>query len=288
MPARGPRSFRSGPRHLPRPARHRGSWPASRVGDVGTESARGRTWWRNPTQPRKRVAEVIVALDYASADEALAMVEQLAQPATFYKVGLELYTRGGPSFVESLAALGKRVFLDLKLHDIPNTVAGAVRSGSELGVDLLTVHTAGGPAMLEAAAAASGPDTRILGVTLLTSLTPAELEVVWGREIGSIRDEVGRLTDLAVACKLDGVVASALEASWIRNRVARDFLVVTPGIRPVGADQGDQRRVATPADAVSAGADYLVVGRPVTRADDPVAGLAALLAELTEGQPSEA
>lgn len=226
------------------------------------------------------MADVIVALDYPSADEALAMVEQLGQPATFYKVGLELYTRGGPSVVESLAALGKRVFLDLKLHDIPNTVAGAVRSASELGVDLLTVHTAGGPAMLEAAAEASGPDMRILGVTLLTSLTPTDLEVVWGREIRSIREEVGRLTDLAVACELDGVVASALEVSWIRNRVEQDFLVVTPGIRPTGADRGDQRRVATPADAVSAGSDYLVVGRPVTQADDPVAALAALLAEL--------
>ena len=226
------------------------------------------------------MADVIVALDYPSADEALAMVEQLGQPATFYKVGLELYTRGGPSVVESLAALGKRVFLDLKLHDIPNTVAGAVRSASELGVDLLTVHTAGGPAMLEAAAEASGPDMRILGVTLLTSLTSTDLEVVWGREIRSIREEVGRLTDLAVACELDGVVASALEVSWIRNRVEQDFLVVTPGIRPTGADRGDQRRVATPADAVSAGSDYLVVGRPVTQADDPVAALAALLAEL--------
>ncbi|MCH7530767.1 MAG: orotidine-5'-phosphate decarboxylase [Gemmatimonadetes bacterium] len=231
-------------------------------------------------QPRECVADVIVALDYPSAEEALAMVEQLGQPATFYKVGLELYTRGGPSVVESLAALGKRVFLDLKLHDIPNTVAGAVRSASELGVDLLTVHTAGGPAMLEAAAEASGPDMRILGVTLLTSLTSTDLEVVWGREIRSIREEVGRLTDLAVACELDGVVASALEVSWIRNRVEQDFLVVTPGIRPTGADRGDQRRVATPADAVSAGSDYLVVGRPVTQADDPVAALAALLAEL--------
>lgn len=226
------------------------------------------------------MADVIVALDYPSADEALAMVEQLGQPATFYKVGLELYTRGGPSVVESLAALGKRVFLDLKLHDIPNTVAGAVRSASELGVDLLTVHTAGGPAMLEAAAEASGPDMRILGVTLLTSLTPTDLEVVWGREIRSIREEVGRLTDLAVACELDGVVASALEVSWIRNRVEQDFLMVTPAIRPTGANRGDQRRVATPADAVSAGSDYLVVGRPVTQADDPVAALAALLAEL--------
>ena len=234
------------------------------------------------------MAEVIVALDYASADEALAMVEQLAQPATFYKVGLELYTRGGPSFVESLAALGKRVFLDLKLHDIPHTVEGAVRSASELGVDLLTVHTAGGSAMLEAAAGASGPDMRILGVTLLTSLTPTELEVVWGREIGSIREEVGRLTDLAVGCELDGVVASAVEAAWIRNRVEQDFLVVTPGIRPAGVDRGDQRRVATPADAVAAGADYLVVGRPVTQADDPVAALEALLAEMTEERPGDA
>jgi len=234
------------------------------------------------------VADVIVALDYPSADEALAMVEQLGERATFYKVGLELYTHGGPRFVESLAARGKRVFLDLKLHDIPNTVAGAVRSASALGVDLLTVHTAGGPAMLEAAAEASGPETRILGVTLLTSLTPDELEVVWGREIRSIREEVGRLTDLAVASRLDGVVASALEASWIRKRVESDFLVVTPGIRPAGTERGDQRRVATPADAVSAGSDYLVVGRPITTADDPVAALAALLAELGKERSSEA
>jgi orotidine-5'-phosphate decarboxylase len=229
------------------------------------------------------MAEVIVALDYPSTDEALALVEQLGEPATFYKVGLELYTSCGPSFVESLAGLGKRVFLDLKLHDIPNTVERAVRSAAELGADLLTVHTAGGSAMLEAAAEASGPDMRILGVTLLTSLTPTELEVVWGREIRSIREEVGRLTDLAVACGLDGVVASALEASWVRNRVEQDFLLVTPGVRPAGGDVGDQKRVATPAEAVSAGSDYLVIGRPITQADDPSVAFAALLAELTEG-----
>jgi len=230
------------------------------------------------------MAEVIVALDYPSGDEALALVEQLGPPATFYKVGLELYTRCGPSFVESLTALGKRVFLDLKLHDIPNTVAGAARSAAELSVEFLTVHIAGGGSMLEAAAEASGPDTHILGVTLLTSLTPAELEVVWGREIRSIREEVGRLTDLAVECGLDGVVASALEASWIRNRVEQDFLVVTPGVRSAGGDVGDQKRVATPAEAVSAGSDYLVVGRPITQADDPAAAFTALLAELTEDQ----
>ncbi len=234
------------------------------------------------------MAEVIVALDYLSADEALSLVERLGPSATFYKVGPELYTRCGPSCVESLAALGKRVFLDLKLHDIPNTVAGAVRSAAELGVDLLTVHIAGGPAMLEAAAQASGPDTRVVGLTLLTSLTPTELEVVWGREIRSIREEVGRLTDLAVECALDGVVASALEASWIRKRVAQDFLVVTPGVRSAGVDRGDQKRVATPAEAVSAGSDYLVVGRPITLADDPAAAFAALLTELTQAGPSEA
>ncbi len=233
------------------------------------------------------MAEVIVALDYPSAEEALSMVERLGPSATFYKVGLELYSRSGPGVVESLTAMGKRVFLDLKLHDIPNTVAGAMRSAADLGVDLITVHTAGGSAMLEAAAGASGSHTRVLGLTVLTSLTPAELEVVWGREIRSIQQEVGRLTDLAVECGLDGVVASALEATWIRNRVDRDFLVVTPGIRPSGTDPGDQRRVATPADAVAAGSDYLVVGRTITQAADPHAALEGLLAEMSEPPFSE-
>jgi orotidine-5'-phosphate decarboxylase len=233
------------------------------------------------------VAEVIVALDYPSAEEALSMVERLGPSATFYKVGLELYTRSGPGVVESLTAMGKRVFLDLKLHDIPNTVVGAMRSAADLGVDLITVHTAGGSAMLEAAAGASGSHTRVLGLTVLTSLTPAELEVVWGREIRSIQQEVGRLTDLAVECGLDGVVASALEATWIRNRVDRDFLLVTPGIRPSGNDPGDQRRVATPADAVAAGSDYLVVGRTITQAADPHAALEGLLAEMSEPPFSE-
>lgn len=233
------------------------------------------------------MAEVIVALDYPSAEEALSMVERLGPSATFYKVGLELYSRSGPGVVESLTAMGKRVFLDLKLHDIPNTVVGAMRSAADLGVDLITVHTAGGSAMLEAAAGASGSHTRVLGLTVLTSLTPAELEVVWGREIRSIQQEVGRLTDLAVECGLDGVVASALEATWIRNRVDRDFLVVTPGIRPSGTDPGDQRRVATPADAVAAGSDYLVVGRTITQAADPHAALEGLLAEMSEPPFSE-
>jgi len=226
------------------------------------------------------MARLILPLDFPSADEAFAMVDRLGDRADFFKVGLELYTRSGPSVVEELKRRGKDVFLDLKLHDIPNTVAGGVRAAADLGVDLLTVHTAGGEAMLKAGAEAASGDMRLLGVTILTSMSPATLEGVWGREIRSIRDEVGRLTDLAREAGMHGVVASPLEASWIRGRVPRGFLVVTPGIRPAGADRGDQSRVATPADAVAAGADYLVVGRPITRADDPESALAAVLEEI--------
>ena len=225
------------------------------------------------------MGQVIVALDMASADDALAMVERLGDLGDFYKVGLELYARAGPAVVEELISREKRVFLDLKLHDIPNTVAGAVRASCDLGVDLLTVHGAGGPTMLQAARSAVSGRLRLLAVTVLTSLTPDEISTVWGREIGSVRDEVGRLATLARDAGMHGVVASALEASWIRGRVGERFLIVTPGIRPAGTDRGDQSRVATPADAVRAGADYLVVGRAVTTADDPVAALAAVLDE---------
>jgi orotidine-5'-phosphate decarboxylase len=226
------------------------------------------------------VAEVIVPLDFASADEAFAMVDVLGDAGSFYKVGLELYTRVGPAVVTELTDRGKKVFLDLKLHDIPNTVAGGVRAASELGVELLTVHAAGGSAMLDAARDAAAGRTRLLGVTILTSLSASEIESVWGREIRSIREEVGRLAEMASESKLDGVVASALEASWLRGRVADEFLIVTPGIRPSGADRGDQSRVATPADAVLAGSDYLVIGRPITQADDPAAALNAILEEI--------
>ena len=226
------------------------------------------------------MGQVIVALAMASAGEALAMVDRLGDLGDFYKVGLELYTRAGPAVVEELIARERRVFLDLKLHDIPNTVAGAVRASCDLGVDLLTVHGAGGPTMLEAARSAASDRLRLLAVTVLTSLTPDEMSMVGGREIGSVRDEVGRLAELARDAGMHGVVASALEASWIRGRVGERFLIVTPGIRPAGTDRGDQTRVATPADAVRAGADYLVVGRAVTKADDPVAALAAVLDEV--------
>lgn len=226
------------------------------------------------------MAEVIVALDTPTAGDARRMVRELGDAAGFYKVGLELFTAAGPDVVSELVNGGKRVFLDLKLHDIPNTVAGAVRAASERGVELLTVHTAGGSAMLSAARDAAAARVRLLGVTVLTSLGGEDLQTVWGRPVESVPDEVGRLAELAVHTGLDGVVASAAEAQRIRRVSPAGFLVVVPGIRPGGVDRGDQKRVATPAQAVAAGADYLVVGRAVTAAEDPEAALRAILEEV--------
>ncbi len=226
------------------------------------------------------MSEIIIALDYATQKSALELVDHLGPAGTFYKVGLELFTRAGPAVVEELSARGKRVFLDLKLHDIPTTVAGAVRGAAALGVELLTVHGSGGRRMLEAARDAADGRLSILAVTILTSLSPADMEAVWGHEIVSIRDEVARLADLASDVGVNGVVASVLEASWLRRAVPPEFLVVTPGIRPAGGDRADQKRVATPADAVKAGADYMVIGRSITRAADPQAALEAILAEI--------
>jgi orotidine-5'-phosphate decarboxylase len=212
------------------------------------------------------MAEVIIALDVPGADEARALLGRIGDLGDFYKVGLELYTRAGPDFVQELHRAGKRVFLDLKLHDIPNTVASAVRAAADLDVDLLTIHAAGGPAMLQAAAdAASGTGLRLLAVTVLTSLDADALSEVWGRPAPDVSAEVRRLT---------GMVRD------VRTDHGRDFLVVTPGIRPTGTDVGDQRRVATPAEAARAGADYLVLGRAVTRAEKPGAALASVLAEV--------
>ncbi len=226
------------------------------------------------------MAEIIVALDTPTAADARRIVERLGDDADFYKVGLELFTAAGPDVVSELVGQGKRVFLDLKLHDIPNTVAGAVRVSSDLGAELLTVHTAGGPAMLAAARDAAGGRIRLLGVTVLTSLGAEDLQAVWGRPVDSVADEVGRLADLASASGLDGVVASAAEAQRIRRASPDAFLVVVPGIRPGGVDRGDQKRVATPTQAVRAGADYLVVGRAVTAAEDPEAALRDILEEV--------
>lgn len=230
---------------------------------------------------------VIIPLDVPSADDAFVLVDRLGDEADFYKVGFELYTRGGPGVVRELVARGKRVFLDLKLHDIPNTVAHAVEAASDLGAELLTLHASGGPRMMEAAVAARSGDLKLLAVTVLTSLTPSEMAAVWNREIRSVRDDVGRLALMAKEAGVDGIVASALEASWIRQQVGPGFLIVTPGIRPAGADRNDQNRVATPGEAVRNGANYLVIGRPITEAADPSAAFSAVLREIQE-EESEA
>jgi orotidine-5'-phosphate decarboxylase len=226
------------------------------------------------------MTDVIVALDYASRRDALALVDVLGGSVGFYKVGLELYTGEGPDIVRELRARGKRVFLDLKLHDIPNTVAGAVRAAAELDVDLLTIHTNGGVEMMRAAAGAAENRLALLGVTLLTSLSPSEVEAVWGRAISSTREEVVRLATLARDSGLPGIVASPQEAEAVRRRLGPDLVIVTPGIRLPGGDAHDQSRIATPGEAARAGATYLVLGRAVTAAGDPVAAMASVRAEL--------
>jgi orotidine-5'-phosphate decarboxylase len=234
--------------------------------------------------PVKPGCAPIVALDVASADTALHIVDVLGDAASFYKVGLELYTRAGPAVVHELRSRRKRVFLDLKLHDIPNTVSGAVAAACELGVDLLTVHVAGGPAMLAAARDAGKGPTKLLGVTVLTSMLAEEVTVAWGRPVVDVAAEVVRLTELVKRSGLDGVVASGSDVAALRARFGPDLLLVIPGIRLAGTDRGDQRRVATPAEAARAGADYLVVGRAVTKADDPRAALAAVLADIARAE----
>ncbi len=224
---------------------------------------------------------VIVALDYASDAPALALADRLAPGLCRLKVGKELFTRCGPGLVEALQARGYEVFLDLKFHDIPNTVAGAVRAAAELGVWMVNVHAGGGRRMMEAAVSAlAGFERRplLIGVTVLTSLSDADLaELGYGESAGQ---RVMRLAALAADSGLDGVVCSALEAAGLRAARGPGFCLVTPGIRLAGDDPGDQRRVVSPAEAVALGSDYLVVGRPVTAAPDPLAALQRIHAEL--------
>ena len=218
---------------------------------------------------RADMAKVIIALDVPTLDEALGLVDSLGEETDFYKVGLELFTREGPSVVRALTGRGKRIFLDLKLHDIPNTVARAVGRARDLEVDLLTLHATGGRRMMEAAAEVAGDDLRLLGVTVLTSMSESDVEDSWGRAVDSLEEEVVRLARLAKESGVGGVVASVRETAPIKEALGSDLVVVTPGIRLAGDDAHDQARVSTPAEAVAAGADYLVIGRSVTRAPDP-------------------
>lgn len=223
----------------------------------------------------------IIALDVPDGRAALALMERVGPDADFVKVGLQLFTAEGPPLVRELRARGLRVFLDLKLHDIPNTVAQAVKSAAALDVQLLTIHAAGGAAMLTAAAlAAEGTGTRLLAVTVLTSLTEAELAEAWGRDALSAEAEVERLAGLAQRCGVHGVVASVHEVAAARRGGGQGLAVLTPGIRLAGDDAGDQARVATPAEAARQGSDYIVLGRAVTAADDPRGALERVLADL--------
>jgi len=220
-------------------------------------------------------------LDVSTATAARKIVAAVGDSALAYKVGMQLYTAEGPSIVRELVASGHRVFLDLKYHDIPNTVAAAVREAAHLGVNMLTVHASGGGKMLRAAveaAQSAKPDLLVLGVTVLTSFDDAELGKIGLR--GGVLDQVLRLAALALSNGCKGVVASALEAAALRQEFGRDFVIVTPGVRLAGSGPHDQARVVTPAEAINAGASHIVVGRPITEASDPTAEARAILGQM--------
>ena len=224
---------------------------------------------------------LIVALDVPSAGAARELAAQLRGTCRWVKVGLELYLAAGAAIVEELTAQGFSVFLDLKFHDIPNTVAGAVRSAASMGASLLTIHAAGGPAMLRAAAeaaAATKKAPQLLAVTVLTSMDREQLSAI-GIE-SSPADQVLRLARMAIASEIRGLVCSPEEVELLRRELGVEPQLVVPGIRPAGTAVGDQKRIATPADAIRAGASQLVVGRPITQAADPTKAAQAILDEI--------
>jgi len=227
---------------------------------------------------------ICVALDFPTREETLAMARRLGSRVGWLKVGLEAFAAEGPSLVREVAGSGARVFLDLKFHDIPATVAGAVASAARSGAAMVNVHASGGRAMLEAAreaATRAGLERlRLIAVTLLTSLDAEALRELPLSPADAPHEIARRLAVLAKSCGLDGVVCSATDLSEIRRACGADFLTVVPGIRPAGAGVQDQKRVATPAAAIEAGADILVIGRPITAAKDPVEALEAIVAQI--------
>jgi orotidine-5'-phosphate decarboxylase len=237
-------------------------------------------------EARKRL---IVALDVQDAGSAIQLVDQLEDSCSWFKVGLELFSAAGPSVVEQIIARGHSVFLDLKFHDIPNTVAGAVRSAAALGVRMLTVHAAGGPAMLSAARAAldgiSIPP-ELLAVTVLTSMDQAQLAATGVRQ--SPAEQVVLLARTGIDAGLRGFVCSPQEVATLRALTGPQGVLVIPGIRPAGAAVGDQKRIASPAEALRLGASFLVVGRPITQAPDPAEAARAIQAEMAAGIVSPA
>jgi len=226
------------------------------------------TWQAAAIKPSERI---IVALDVPTSEQALALVRQLMPHPGLFKIGLQLYTVAGPEIVRAVRNLGGRVFLDLKLHDIPNTVGRAVESASSLGVEMLTLHLSGGRTMIETAVRTAREGMLLLGVTVLTSSDETTL-----RETGvnsSTEEQVLRLAQLGVESGITGVVASPHELGPLRSAHGAKIKIVTPGIRPTESAADDQKRVTTPAEALRAGADFLVIGRPITAAPDPRAAL---------------
>lgn len=229
--------------------------------------------------------KIIVALDFPSRDPALALVDQLDPKKCRLKVGKELFTRSGPQLVEALQGRGFEVFLDLKFHDIPNTTSAAVAAAADLGVWMVNVHASGGEKMMTACRERLEPfgadKPLLIAVTVLTSMTAEDLTGIGIPN--SPEAQVSRLAKLARNCGLDGVVCSAQEAPRLKKEQGAEFQLITPGIRPLTADKGDQQRIMTPTDALKAGSDYLVIGRPITQAEDPLAALEAIHAEVVSG-----
>ncbi|MGB8129029.1 MAG: orotidine-5'-phosphate decarboxylase [Candidatus Angelobacter sp.] len=227
---------------------------------------------------------LIVAMDVFSAAEAQKLVSRIGDAAGIYKVGLQLFTAEGPSIVRDLVSSGRRVFLDLKLHDIPTTVALAVKSASELGVHMLTVHASGGSAMLRAATDAAAGRLNLLAVTVLTSLSDEDMQEIGVS--GRASDQVLRMASLAQSAGCQGIVASSRESLMVRKALGEGLAIVTPGIRPAGAQTNDQQRTATPAQAICNGASHIVVGRPITHALDPAKAAQAIISEMEQAKNS--
>lgn len=226
-------------------------------------------------------SRIIVSLDFPEPSAAIRLTSQLDPERCRLKVGKELFTRAGPALIEQFVRDGYDIFLDLKYHDIPNTVASACVAAADMGVWMLNVHAAGGRAMLCAAREAIERQSQsplLIAVTVLTSMSQTDLD-----DIGinrTINEQVLSLAEMARDAQLDGIVCSAREVSQLRDEFGNGFCLVTPGIRPAGASQDDQKRIMTPAEAVRAGSDYLVIGRPITRAEDPLASLMAIEEEI--------
>jgi orotidine-5'-phosphate decarboxylase len=222
--------------------------------------------------------KIIVALDVATKQKALELVKQLRDQISFFKVGLQLYTAEGPEIVHDILSTGARVWLDLKLHDIPNTVARAVESANGLGVHMLTIHLSGGSEMVRAATRANGKGLLLVGVTVLTSSTRETLQQIG--VTATVDDQVLRLAKLGVEAGIDGVVASPHEVKMLRTQFGDKIKIAVQGIRPKWAEPGDQKRFMTPTEAIEAGADYIGIGRPITAHQDPREAVAKILDEL--------